>query len=381
MNDKLNVIIIFAHPDEGEIYAGGTAALFAQAGHRVKFLSLTNGDAGHWDMAPEDLARRRFQEALESQRILGLADYEVFSYHDGVLENTAEIRRRVAACIRDWQADLAFLFYPLVAVPGGHNDNMQAGLIVREAAAELEMDNPPAFLYMRDYFTTDFLHIPDIALDIGAVWEVKLEALAAHVSQVVEANPHADGILAEVLGSAEKRREYLFYNTYPFSRVTPDIRLALEKWYGREAAQQIHWAEAFEIAEFGRPLDDQALAALFPMLGHAFTLPGACDWLDTGLDVCAGQMVELRAAGEVVWEKTDFCACGPTGAALDARQGRRPVLNTGTGALLGRIGAAPAFQIGDSLRLEAGVTGRLYLGINDDDVGDNAGFFTVWIRL
>ena len=63
--NKLKVMVIFAHPDEGEIYAGGITALYTQLGHEVKFMSLTNGDAGHYAMKPEDLAERRFKEAIE----------------------------------------------------------------------------------------------------------------------------------------------------------------------------------------------------------------------------------------------------------------------------------------------------------------------------
>ena len=58
---------------------------------------------------------------------------------------------------------------------------------------------------MRDYFTTSFSHIPDIAINIERVWETKLLAMKAHESQVVEANPHADGVLDEVLESEAKR--------------------------------------------------------------------------------------------------------------------------------------------------------------------------------
>jgi hypothetical protein len=93
--NKLNVIVIFAHPDEGEIYAGGITALYTQLGHEVKFMSLTNGDAGHYSMTPEDLAKRRYKEAMNAKEILGLSDYEVLDYHDGILENTEEIRKKV----------------------------------------------------------------------------------------------------------------------------------------------------------------------------------------------------------------------------------------------------------------------------------------------
>ena len=79
-------MVIFAHPDEGEIYVGGTSALYTEMGCQVKFMSLTNGDAGHYSMEPEDLAKRRYKEAMHAKEVLGLVDYEVLDYHDGVFK-------------------------------------------------------------------------------------------------------------------------------------------------------------------------------------------------------------------------------------------------------------------------------------------------------
>ena len=45
--EKLRVIAFGAHPDDCDIRASGTAALFAAGGHAVKFVSVTNGDVGH----------------------------------------------------------------------------------------------------------------------------------------------------------------------------------------------------------------------------------------------------------------------------------------------------------------------------------------------
>jgi LmbE family N-acetylglucosaminyl deacetylase len=380
--DKLNVIVIFAHPDEGEIYAGGISAIYSKLGHRVKFLSLTNGDAGHWSMDPAELAKRRYREAMESKRILGLTDYEILDYHDGKLANSKEIQKIVAAKIEEWNADLVILFYPITSVKGGHNDNMQAGHIVKDAASMLNMKIMPAFLFMRDYFTTDFSHIPDIAINIGEVWDTKLLAMKAHESQVVESNPHADGVLDEVLKSEAKRQEYLFYNSYPYSRVTPDIKLALEKWYGREESEKIEWAEAFQFAEFGKQIDDNSIKVLFPMLGNSYLVRGTTDWLDTGIDLSVGDVLFIRSEGEVVWKKEGFNWCDPNGNPTYTRWGKRPVLESPVGALIGKIGSSPeyTFMVGDNLKIEACAEGRLYLGINDDNVKDNAGFFNVWIK-
>jgi LmbE family N-acetylglucosaminyl deacetylase len=379
---KINVIVIFAHPDEGEIYAGGISAIYSKLGHNVKFLSLTNGDAGHWSMNPDSLAKRRYNEAMEAKKILGLADYEILGNHDGKLKNSQELQKIVADRIEKWKSDIVFLYYPIVTEPGGHNDNMQAGLIVHDAASFIKMEKMPLFMYMRDYFTTGFSHIPDIAFNIEDVWDTKLLAMKAHESQVVEANPHADGILDEVLKSEAKRQEYLFYNSFPFSRITPDIRLALKKWYGSDFADRIKWTEAFEFAEIGRQINNQAVAELFPMLPVPYTLPGKTAWLDTGIDLVTGQRADIRAEGEVVWKKEGYNWCGPDGNSPYTRWGKRPVPGTGVGALIGKIGQSSdyTFFIGNSLSVEACANGRLFIGINDDNTSDNAGFFSVWIQ-
>ncbi|MFZ5833644.1 MAG: PIG-L deacetylase family protein, partial [Planctomycetota bacterium] len=48
---KLRIIAFGAHPDDCEFKVGGTAAKWAEQGHHVKLVSVTNGDIGHWQMA------------------------------------------------------------------------------------------------------------------------------------------------------------------------------------------------------------------------------------------------------------------------------------------------------------------------------------------
>src|ERR1035438_10883100 len=79
---KIHVIAFGAHPDDCDIRSAGTAALFAEMGHAVKFVSVTNGDAGHQTLRGAALAQRRAAEAKESARRLGI-EYEVLNNHDG----------------------------------------------------------------------------------------------------------------------------------------------------------------------------------------------------------------------------------------------------------------------------------------------------------
>src|SRR5258708_31385170 len=105
-DNKIRVIAFGAHPDDCDIRSAGTAALFAQMGHLVKFVSVTNGDAGHQDMAGGPLAKRRYAEAQESARRSGIAEYQVLDNHDGELLPTLEVRRQVIRAIREWKADI-----------------------------------------------------------------------------------------------------------------------------------------------------------------------------------------------------------------------------------------------------------------------------------
>ena len=63
---KLRIIAFGAHPDDCEFKLGGTAAKWAALGHHVKFVSVTNGDIGHWRMAGGPLAQRRTAEVQEA---------------------------------------------------------------------------------------------------------------------------------------------------------------------------------------------------------------------------------------------------------------------------------------------------------------------------
>src|SRR5688572_8011152 len=89
---RLRIIAFGAHPDDCELQAGGTAAMWAAKGHKVKFVSVTNGDIGHWREAGGPLARRRKAEVEQADKLLGVTT-EILDIHDGELLPTLEYRR------------------------------------------------------------------------------------------------------------------------------------------------------------------------------------------------------------------------------------------------------------------------------------------------
>ena len=102
---KINVIAFGAHPDDCDGRAGGVGAKYAAAGHRVRFVAVTNGDAGHQSQGGGALAARRRAEAQEAGRRIGV-EYVVLDNHDGELLPTIPVREQIIRQMRQWKADL-----------------------------------------------------------------------------------------------------------------------------------------------------------------------------------------------------------------------------------------------------------------------------------
>jgi LmbE family N-acetylglucosaminyl deacetylase len=266
----LRVIAIGAHPDDCEVKAAGTAAKMAKAGHAVKFLSVTNGDAGHHRQRGAELAGRRHVEGLESARRLGIAEYEALDNHDGELEAGVEVRRQIIRAIRQWKADLVLTPRP----NDYHPDHRYTSIGVQDAAYMVLVPNivpevpplrrNPIFLYYEDEFQKPVPFRPDVVVGIDDVWDAKLDSLDAHVSQFYEWLPWVHDAAGEVPVDPSARRQWLAGAVARFGRITPAVRAALERRYGAAEGQQIHHAESFELCEYGFRPNFEDLEAMFP---------------------------------------------------------------------------------------------------------------------
>ncbi|MBN2430606.1 MAG: M48 family metalloprotease [Acidobacteria bacterium] len=114
---------------------------------------------------------------------------------------------------------------------------------------------------------------------------------------------------------------------------------------------------------------------------RALTVPGNTVWVDTGIDVVQGQAVEIRASGRVFWKKNSNETCSPAGAPGTNKGFWKPISSVNTGALIAKVGDTYSyFYIGEQRSFQAPATGRLFLGINDDNPFDNRGGYNVQIR-
>src|SRR5436190_7038451 len=179
---KIRVIMIGAHPDDCDQDGGGTAILFAKMGYAVKFVSVTNGDAGHQSMKGEALAKRRLAEAKEAGKRFGV-QYDVLNNHDGGLLPTLEVRLQIIKKIREWNADVVIAPRP----NDYHPDHRYTGVLVQDAAYMVAVPNVapetpalkknPVFLYSQDFFQRPNPFRPDVAVDITLVYDKKVSAL------------------------------------------------------------------------------------------------------------------------------------------------------------------------------------------------------------
>jgi LmbE family N-acetylglucosaminyl deacetylase len=267
--EKLRVIAFGAHPDDCDIRASGTAALFAAGGHAVKFVSVTNGDVGHQTLHGAALAQRRLAEAKESARRLGI-EYEFLNNHDGELLPTLEVRKQVIRQIRQWNADIVLAPRP----NDYHPDHRYTGVLVQDAAymvvvPHMVPETPalrknPVFLYYEDGFQRPNPFRPDIAVAIDEVIDKKIAALDSHVSQFYEWLPWVAGTLAEVPKEAAERKAWL--KRTRTREAAPAVRASLVKWYGADKGNAAKYYEAFEICEYGTQPDETRIRQLFPML-------------------------------------------------------------------------------------------------------------------
>lgn len=264
---KINVIVIGAHPDDCDVDAGGTAALYARAGHNVLFVSLTNGDAGHHEKGGGALAKIRMAEAKEAGKRLGVK-YLVLDNHDGELMPTLKVRHEVIRLIRKWNADIVIGPRP----NDYHPDHRNTSIIIQDAAYLVIVPNVapdvaplkknPVFLYTEDGFKKPNAFSPDITVDITKVFDQKIYGMAAHESQFFEWLPWTMGKLDQVPTTEKERLNWL--SNWRKPRVNAAELESLKKWYGQEKAKTIKYVEAFEICEYGRRPSEEEIRKLFP---------------------------------------------------------------------------------------------------------------------
>jgi LmbE family N-acetylglucosaminyl deacetylase len=268
--EPMRIIVFGAHPDDCELEAGGTAARWAKLGFKVKFVSVTNGDIGHYQLAGAMLARRRTEEVNKCAQILGI-ETEVLDIHDGELLPTLENRRIITRLIRTWKADVVIAPRP----NDYHPDHRYTGILVQDAAFMVIVpsfctDVPalrknPVFLYTEDDFKKPNPFSPDVVVPIDPVFDLKVACIDALESQFYEWNPWLFGYLDQVPQEKAARWEWTRKRTASrYSQLADRFRPKLIELLGDEKGKAVKYAESFEICEYGSQPTHADLMRIFP---------------------------------------------------------------------------------------------------------------------
>jgi LmbE family N-acetylglucosaminyl deacetylase len=218
------VMVVTAHPDDPEFGAAGTVAKFVREGREVSYVIATNGNKGSSDrtMAPERLARIREEEQRNAARVLGVERVGFLGYEDGEVEDTRAFRLDVTREIRRWRPDLIITQNPhrTKNLYGSHRDHRVTAGVVLDCVYPLARDHMSFPELMPDFEPHRVREVyvmqwdePDLVVDITETMDLKLKALACHVSQVGDVSG-MEGRVRERAAAVGKTRGYAYAEAF-----------------------------------------------------------------------------------------------------------------------------------------------------------------------
>jgi LmbE family N-acetylglucosaminyl deacetylase len=258
----LHILVIGAHPDDCELKAGGVTALYRAAGHRVKYVSVTNGEAGHHKLTPPELTKVRRAEANSVASLMGI-EYEILSHP----------RFEMIALVRNYRPDLILTHRP----NDYHPDHRATSTLVCDAAYMVIVPHivsnvpalrvNPVIAYLSDHFQRPVPFQPTVVVDVEPVLDRIIDQLVCNRSQFFEWLPYTMCQENSFPTEPAAQREYIkqFYGRYN-GPLADRYRDLVVRTYGPERGDKIRYIEAFEPCEYGSPLTEENRKRLFPML-------------------------------------------------------------------------------------------------------------------
>jgi LmbE family N-acetylglucosaminyl deacetylase len=265
-------LVIGAHPDDPDLRFGGSAIKLTQAGHQVKFVSMTNGNCGHLTQGGAALAARRYEESQNAARLFGVQQYQILDVNDCELEPSLDMRKQVIGIIRDFQPDVVLTHRSC----DYHADHRACAQLVQDSAYLVMVpqfcpESPipaqnPVFAYVYDAFVEPRPLRVDAAVDIDSVLNAKNRALDCHVSQFYEWLAYEKGYANTDFSqySWEQKSDYLTEHWGARFKNAADLaRKQLQHCLGQKAGAKVKYAEVFEQSAYGSILPQEEFQQLF----------------------------------------------------------------------------------------------------------------------
>ena len=195
------ILVVLAHPDDPEFFCGATTARWVRAGHQVDYCVITCGDKGTKDLSlgSDELCSIRQTEQQAAAKVLGVEQVSFLKYPDGYLIPDIGLRCDITRMIRIARPDVLVTCDPqtLFTANGrlNHPDHRAAGQATLDAvfpAARDHLNFPELWKnehlephIVREVWVCGTLS-PDVTLDVTDTWEIKIQALFEHKSQIGE---------------------------------------------------------------------------------------------------------------------------------------------------------------------------------------------------
>ena len=260
------ILVLGAHPDDAEFFAGGLLSAHAEAGSEVSIISVTNGQSGHHQLPSDLLVQRRRREAAASGAMLR-ASYVTWDFPDGYLQPNLELREAIIRAIRAFRPSLVLTHRPF----DYHPDHRAVGQAVQDASYMVMVpkvapghptpEKEPVVAYMVDLFTRPCPFRADVVIDVSSHLERVIDLLCCHESQFFEWMPWIDKV----------------EHTLPRDKQDPKaMRHWLRTWYleRTDARLERFWKpawdgppqliEAYELSEYAGRASSDRLDRLFP---------------------------------------------------------------------------------------------------------------------
>ncbi|KZN23387.1 MULTISPECIES: PIG-L family deacetylase [unclassified Haladaptatus] len=205
----MHLVAVVAHPDDADIFCGGTLAKHAERGDDVTVVYMTRGEYGGFDTTESAVAATREKEAEAAAETLG-AETAFLGFEDGRITYSMENRLRLVEALREHRPDVVLTHFS----DDMHPDHRATSRLVTDAyymaaLPLLETDDEPwepDNVYYFGKATSSFE--PEVYIDISEQQSTKEEAILEHESQVEWLNEHGgvdsefEDILADVRAQA-----------------------------------------------------------------------------------------------------------------------------------------------------------------------------------
>jgi LmbE family N-acetylglucosaminyl deacetylase len=217
-------MVIFAHPDDAEIGAGGVVAKWVAAGCEVTYVLCTNGSAGTGDrsLTPARLAAKRADEQRAAADFMGVKNLVMLGYPDGGLAEDRAFLGEVVRTIRQCRPHTVFAHDPYRIRGFQHRDHRMVGIVTTDAVYPFARDH----LHFPEHITREALEPhrvrelwywgmdePDVVVDVTGWIDKQIAALVRHESQV----PGFNVPPGETIGARVKQRAAELADGYGFT--------------------------------------------------------------------------------------------------------------------------------------------------------------------